>query len=296
MSITPNLWFNGNAAEAVGFYTTVFTDSQITSTAHYPEEGLLDFQKELAGQELVVNFELGGVGMTAINAGPEFSFNPSISFLVNFDPAQRDDARTDLDELWGKLTQDGEVNMPLGEYPFSAHYGRLTDKYGVTWQLILTNPAGDPRPFVIPYLTFCGANVNRAKEAIDFYTSVFDNSSVGMIAPYEQQSGPAAAGAVMFGEFALDGQWFAAADSFGDIDAAFNEAVSFLVPCANQEEIDYYWSKLSTAGPEFEQCGWCKDEFGVSWQIVPANMGELMNKPDAYSTLMSMKKIMIDQF
>ena len=146
--ITPNLWFDGNAKEAVDFYTAVFPDSKVIATSHYPAEGLADFQKDMAGKELTVEFELSGMRFTAINAGPQFKFN---------------------------------------------------------------------------------------------------------------------------------------------------EAVSFMIACKDQEEIDYYWEKLSTV-PESEQCGWCKDQYGLSWQVVPANMEELMGKPNAFANLMEMHKIEIAKF
>lgn len=146
--ITPNLWFDGNAKQAVDFYVSVFPDSKVINTAYYPEEGLADFQKELAGKELVIEFELSGNRFAAINAGPEFKFN---------------------------------------------------------------------------------------------------------------------------------------------------ESVSFSIPCEDQTEIDYYWQKLS-AVPESEQCGWCKDQYGLSWQVVPNNMGELMKRPNAFAHMMKMHKIVIEDF
>ena len=149
--ITPNLWFNGNAKKAIEFYVSIFSNSRILSTEHYPKstaEGLADFQKDLAGKVLTVEFELDGVRFTAINAGPEFNFS---------------------------------------------------------------------------------------------------------------------------------------------------EAVSFAIACEDQEEIDYFWEKLSSV-PDSEQCGWCKDKYGLSWQVVPRNMEELMQKPNAFSTLMRQKKIVIEEY
>lgn len=149
--IIPNLWFDGNAEEAVNFYTSVFTDGKIINTVHYPEsaeEGLADFQLELAGKVLTIDFEILGMRFVAINAGPEFKFN---------------------------------------------------------------------------------------------------------------------------------------------------ESVSFAVPCKDQDEIDYYWSKLSSV-PESEQCGWCKDKYGLSWQIVPENIDELMKRPNAFKTMMQQHKIVIAEY
>lgn len=146
--ITPNLWFDGNAKEAVDFYLSVFPDSKIVSTEHYPTEGLADFQKDMAGKVLTIEYELSGNPFVAINAGPQFKFN---------------------------------------------------------------------------------------------------------------------------------------------------ESVSFSIPCQDQEEIDYYWEKLSTV-PESEQCGWCKDQYGLSWQVVPENMEELMKRPKAFEKMMDMKKLVIKDF
>jgi predicted 3-demethylubiquinone-9 3-methyltransferase (glyoxalase superfamily) len=149
--ITPNLWFDGNAKEAVDYYVSVFPDSKVISVARYPNsvaEGLADFQLDMAGKELALDFELGGMQFTAINAGPEFKFS---------------------------------------------------------------------------------------------------------------------------------------------------EAISFAVTCKDQAEIDYYWERLSHV-PAAEQCGWCKDKYGLSWQIVPENMGELMKKPGAYAAMMQMKKLVIADF
>lgn len=296
--ITPNLWFDGNAREAAEFYVSAVGNSKVISTVYYPksaEEGLADFQLNMAGKELTLDFELNGQRFTAINAGPEFAFNPSISLMVNFDPSQDSQAREHLDDLWAKLIDGGEALMPLGEYPYSKRYGWVKDRYGLTWQLILTNPEGEPRPFIVPSLMFAGQKTNHAEEAISFYQSVFANSKVGTLARYTQDTGPAKIGSLMFADFMLEGQWFAAMDSGVEQDVSFNEALSFAVACQDQAEIDELWQKLSSV-PEAEQCGWCKDKFGLSWQIVPANMEELMKKPNAFAKLMQMKKIEIAGF
>lgn len=296
--IIPNLWFDGNAKEAADFYVSAFPDSKIVFTSYYPksvEEGLADFQLELAGKELTVDFEISGQRFTCINAGPEFQFNPSISFVVNFDPSRDEQAREHLDELWEKLAEGGEVLMELDEYPYSKRYGWIKDRFGLTWQLILTNPEGDPRPFIVPSLMFSQGVVNRAEEAIEFYVSLFKDAQKGLFARYTEDTGPAKAGSLMFADFMLENQWFAAMDSAVDQSFTFNEAVSLSVSCKDQAEIDYLWEKLSSV-PEAEQCGWCKDKYGVSWQIVPENMEELMSKPGAYEKMMQMKKLVIADF
>jgi predicted 3-demethylubiquinone-9 3-methyltransferase (glyoxalase superfamily) len=296
--ITPNLWFAGDAQEAVDFYISVFPDSNIVAKSYYPKsaaEGLADFQLEFAGKVLTIEFELGGQPFVAINAGPEFMPNPSISFMVNFDPSVDDQARDHLDELWQKLSDGGQVLMPLDSYPFSQQYGWVKDRYGVTWQLILTDPAGEPRPVIVPSLLFTGQNQNRAEEAINFYVSVFKDAKIGALNYYPEDIGPAKAGALMFGDFMLANQWFAAMDSAVEHNFSFNEAISLAVNCKDQAEIDFFWEKLSD-DPQFEQCGWCKDKFGLSWQIVPENIDELVEKPGAYARMMDMKKLIIADF
>lgn len=296
--ITPNLWFEGNAKEAVDFYVSAFPGSQVLHTSFYPNsaaEGLADFQMNLAGDVLTVEFALGQQHFVAINAGPEFKFNPSVSFMVNFDPSQDEKARDHLHDLWNRLSIGGHVLMPLAAYPFSKQYGWIKDRYGLSWQLILTDPLGEPRPFIIPSLMFSRENVNKAEAAINFYLSVFPDAQLGHLARYREDTGPAKAGSLMFGDFMLASHWFAAMDSGVEQDFTFNEACSFSISCKNQAEIDYYWEKLSYV-PEAEQCGWCKDQFGLSWQIVPENVQELMERPGAFARLMPMKKLIIADF
>ncbi len=293
--IVPNIWFDHTAAEAADFYVSVFPEAGIVETVHYPSEGLLDFQQELAGQVLTVEFQVAGYRLIAINAGPEFEVNPSVSFMVNFDPRSDPDAVDHLDAAWDALLAGGRALMPLQEYPFSKRYGWVQDRYGVTWQLMLADaPADRFVPPVIPNLMFADGVQNRAREAIDYYCAVFAGH-IGAVFEYPEQTGPATAGAVQYGDFDLLGQWFAAMDSGVAQDVTFNCGVSLMVRCEGQAELDRWWSQLS-AVPEAEQCGWCVDRFGLSWQLVPANLDELMETPDAYQKLMGMKKIEIDAF
>jgi predicted 3-demethylubiquinone-9 3-methyltransferase (glyoxalase superfamily) len=256
--ITPHLWFDKEAREAAEFYTSLFPDSKVTNitTLHDTPSGDSD----------IVSFELAGQSFMAISAGPLFKFNPSVSFFVNFDPSRDKDARTNLDTLWERLSQGGTVLMPLDKYPFSERFGWVQDKYGLSWQLILTDPEGEERPFIVPSLMFVGEVAGRAEEAINHYLSIFKNSKLGVIARYGPGQETDPEGTVMFADFMLEGQWYAAMDSAYAHNFAFNEAISFLVDCDSQAEIDYYWERLS-AVPESEQCGWLKDKFGVSWQI-----------------------------
>lgn len=265
--IIPHLWYDKEAKEAAEFYCSVFPDSMITniSTLHDTPSGDCD----------IVSFELSGQPFMAISAGPYFKLNPSISFFLNFDLSRDKNARKNLDATWKKLSNGGTVLMELDKYPFSERYGWLQDKYGLSWQLILSDPDGEERPFIVPSLMFTGDVCGKAEEAVKFYLSVFNNTKQGIVARYPEGMEPDKEGTIMYTDFMIEGQWFAAMDSAGEHTFAFNEAVSLMVSCNDQKEIDYYWDKL-TAVPESEQCGWLKDKYGVSWQIHPAMMDEMM--------------------
>ena len=144
---------------------------------------------------------------------------------------------------------------------------------------------------IVPCLWF----PDCAEEAMEFYCSVFPDSAILSIERYPDESldehFAGMSRKVLTGRFVLDGTPFICLD--GGPAFTFNEAISLTVECADQAEIDHYWSHLS-ASPEHEQCGWLKDRFGVSWQIVPANLGELMTGPAQTQALMRMKKIIID--
>lgn len=267
--IIPHFWFEKGAQEAAEFYATVFPESKVTSVAMLHDTP--------SGDVATVTFELWGQKFMAIDAGPLFKVNPSISFFVNFDPSREENAREMLDAMWQKLSEGGKALMPLDKYPFSDWYGWVEDRYGLTWQLILTNPEGDPRPSIVPSFLFVGDVCGRAEEAINFYMSVFKDTKLGMMSRYPEGMEPDAAGTLMFADFMLANQWFVAMDSAHAHQFNFNEAISLMVYCETQAEIDAYWEKLS-AVPEAEQCGWLKDKFGVSWQIVPTAMDEMMSQ------------------
>lgn len=269
--IIPHLWYDKEAKEAAALYTYLFSNSTITNvtTLHDTPSGDTD----------IVSFELRGMPFMSISAGPYFKLNPSISLIVNFDPAKQQDPKENIDTVWKKLSDGGTVLMPLQEYPFSKRYGWIQDKYGLSWQLILIEPQGNDQPTIVPSLLFTGDRCGKAEEAIRFYRSVFKDSQDGGMMRYGPGQEPEKEGNVMYANFKLLDTWFAAMDSGREHAFTFNEAVSFIVNCENQQEIDYYWEKLS-AVPEAEQCGWLKDKYGVSWQIVPVEMEEMMKTTD----------------
>ncbi len=269
--IVSHMWFDTEARQAVEFYVGAFKDLGESKILH--SQVLHDTP---SGNAEMLTFMLAGSEYMAISAGPYFKVNPAISFMVNFDPSRDPKAREHLDELWNILSEGGTALMELGEYPFSKHYGWIQDKFGVSWQLILTNPEGEERPLIIPSLMFVGSVCGKAEEATDRYLSIFKNSKRGTLARYPAGREPDKEGSLMFTDFMLERQWFAAMDSAYDHKFGFNEAISLVVRCNTQEEIDFFWEKLS-AVPEAEQCGWLKDVYGVSWQIVPRALDEMMS-------------------
>ena len=287
--IVPNIWCQGNASEVGHFYTSVFPKTQMDVVASYPEDNLPEFQQALAGQPLVVDVTISDYRLRLINAGGEFRPTPAISFILSIDPKTYDGdeavTRESIATMWDALADGGQVRMALGEYPHSKLYGWVEDRFGVNWQLMLTDPAGEPRPFVTPQLLFTGESA-QAQQAMDLYQGLLPNSAPGMVMPHGDGSG------VMFAEFTLDGQWFSAMDGGPIHDFTFSPGLSLEVDCKDQDEIDTLWDALSSV-PEAEQCGWLVDRFGVSWQIVPENMGELMEHPGAYQRMLGMKKIVI---
>jgi predicted 3-demethylubiquinone-9 3-methyltransferase (glyoxalase superfamily) len=134
--IVPHLWFDTQAVEATEFYVSAFGNNSAITHKSVLED-------TPSGSVDMVSFKLAGHEFMAISAGPLFKFNPSISFMLNFDPSTDTQAEQDLNALWGKLSEGGTELMALQEYPFSKRYGWIQDKYGLSWQLILTNPQGE---------------------------------------------------------------------------------------------------------------------------------------------------------
>ena len=259
--IITNLWFEKEAEKAAEFYISLFPDSGINNITTITDTP--------SGDTNIVTFKLAGQDFTAFSPGPYFKFNPSISMFVVFNNEH------EIDEVWNKLIDGGKEYMPYSKYPWAHKYGWLQDKYGLSWQLSWSDNHKMSQK-ITPTLMFTEDRAGFAKEAIEYYTTVFPNSKVEMMMPYTKEDEDKE-GFIKHSRFTLDGLDFIAMDSSMERDFSFNEAISFVVNCSDQKEIDYYWEKLS-AVPESEQCGWLKDKYGVSWQIVPTIMEEMMAK------------------
>src|SRR6267143_4027018 len=253
-----------------------------TTTLHNTPSGTVD----------LVTIELLGQQFTLISAGPFFKFNPSVSYLVACK------TKDEVDALWKKLSEGGTPLMELAEYPFSEKYRWTQDRYGLSWQVMFMG-AREIKQKIIPTLMFVGDVCGKAEEAINSYVSVFHNAKVGDIVRYGRGEEPDKEGTVRHASFTLEEQQFAAMDSARAHNFTCNEAISFMVHCDTQKEIDYYWEKLS-AVPAAEQCGWLKDRYGLSWQIVPTVMDEMLRGNDqkkigrVTETFLKMKKFDIE--
>jgi predicted 3-demethylubiquinone-9 3-methyltransferase (glyoxalase superfamily) len=268
--IIPHLWFDDHAEEAAKFYTSIFGNSRIGDITRYSKEGF-EIHRQPEGKVMTVEFELAGYKFIGLNAGPLFEFTPAISFFVTCE------TEAEVDNLWRKLTEGGSVLMELNKYDWSDKYGWVKDKFGLTWQISL-GKLEDVGQKITPSLMYVSEK-GRAEEALNLYTSVFGNSDIVGILHYgPNQDQPE--GSVMHAQFRLNGEVFMAMDSSPKFaDFTFNEAISLLISCASQEEVDYFWEKLSDGGEE-GPCGWLKDRFGVSWQVHPAVLSEMIKDPD----------------
>ena len=278
--ITPCLWFDDNIEEAVKFYTSIFKNSKIGATVLYGEASAKASGRP-KGTVMTIDFEIEGYKFLGLNGGPVFKFTPAASISVNSDSAE------EIDELYAKLSEGGGVLMELDKYPFSDKYGWVNDKFGLSWQLNLSKREQK----IAPYLMYTGDQFGKAEEAVNFYVSLFKNSKVEDIIKHGEDSIDHP-GTVAHAAFLLNGQEFMALDSNGPHGFGFTPAVSFMVNCEDQSEIDSFWKGLSASGGEEGQCGWVTDKFGVSWQVVPAQLQEMVTTTDAAKTEKIMSEIM----
>ena len=270
----PCLWQNGTGLQAAELYSAAFGDTVITEY-----------------NDMVIMIDISGCKIMLLNAGPMFAPNPSISLFATFDDEKQ------VDAAFKKLSEGGKVMMALDKYPWSDKYGWVQDQFGVSWQLILTKP-GMQEQKIMPALMFTQSVAGKSEEAMQLYTSLFPDSSVEHISRYEKGEGDVE-GTVKHGRFLLDGQMFVAMDSSMAHAFTFSEGVSICVNCDTQEEIDRYWNRLTADGGEESMCGWLKDKYGVSWQIVPSVLEKLMSDPSKFQRViqevMKMKKLDIDK-
>lgn len=268
--ITPMIWLDHGAEEAAKFYVSLFPNARITGTTRAGAETPSGNQ---TGDVLTVSFELEGLPITALNGGPYFKLNSAISLLVSCS------TREEVESLYMRLSEGGNVLMPLDAYPFSELFGYVQDRYGLAWQVNL----GGRAQKVTPFLMFCGPHDGQAEAAVKRYTSLFEGGRIEEIQRFTSADVGGTPGHIKFAAFRLGDREYIAMDGGPDHEFTFNEAFSLMITCETQDEMDALWAVLSVH-PDSEQCGWCKDEFGVSWQVTPSELFAMLNDPDPEKT------------
>lgn len=251
-TIIPHLWYDTEAKEAVAFYVELFG-------------GKIDWTYTItdtpSGDSDLIQFQLGDMTLAAISAGPYFKLNESMSLMVNV--ASKDE----VTRLYQALSEGGRILMPLGGYPFSPYYVWLEDRFGLSWQLSYAPDLNKPYQFDI-CLLFSQDQVGLAQPMLDYYKDKLPQASVGQISYYGEGEAPVEAAKLNYTELLVAGQKLIVMDHGYGGEASFNEAFSLMVYVDSQDELNFYYDLLS-AVPEAEMCGWVKDQFGISWQIVP---------------------------
>lgn len=272
--ITPCLWFNAQAKEAAALYCSVFANAKIT-----------------AQSAIVTGIDVAGQSITLLDGGPMYKPNPSISFYYIAETEE------ELDRIWKALSKEGKIMMGLDKYPWAEKYGWLADKYNISWQLAL-GKISDVGQKITPCFLFTGKQYGRVDEAIAHYLAVFKDTSVNGILRYGPNESPDQEGKVKHAQLTVLGEQLMLMESAAAHQFTFTEGVSLTIHCESQAEIDYYWEKLTESGEE-SMCGWLKDKFGISWQIIPVVLSKIMSDPakagKAAQAFMAMRKLNIEQ-
>lgn len=275
MKCVLHLWFDDNAVEAVAFYCSLFENSRL--------QWQYAIKDTPSGDCDLLAFELDGQAFSAISAGPYYQLNESVSIMVTCS------SRAEVLRLYQAFMKKGDFLMPLQEYAFNPYYAWVRDAFGVTWQLLLDENQESFYQFDF-CLLFASENCGKASEALDFYASLFD-TSIESIVLYQEGQAHEARAKVSYASLNLGSNRLVLMDHAYTGDKLFNEAFSFMILCDSQDEIDLYWQALS-AVPEAEQCGWCKDSFGLSWQILPSWLMSLYENSQAEKLNKIQKKLL----
>lgn len=271
--ITPCLWFDNQGQEAAKFYCTHFDDAKI-----------------VAQSPIVTSISVSGYSFTLLDGGPKYKPNPSISFFYICETEE------EIDRIWEAFSKKGTVLMALDKYDWSKKYGFISDQFGISWQFSL-GKIEDVGQKITPCFMFTGKQYGRAEEAINHYATIFTEKVDGILR-YGKNEAPDQEGKVKHAQLSLNGQKFMLMESAHSHNFTFTEGISLTIHCKTQEEIDHYWYKLTEGGQE-SMCGWLKDKFGVSWQIIPDILNKFMSDPGkagkAAKAFMEMRKLDIEK-
>lgn len=281
--ITPFLWFPKNIHPILVYYKTIFPELISDPLEKYEEtpSGSIEFANiKIYDRELLI-----------MAADDTSKFNNSISMTIWCNNLER------TKYIWEQLSSTGKVLMNADKYDWSEYYGWCNDKYGLSWQ-IMYYP--DSENMVIPSITMSGANCGKAAEFIENLKPIFKDISINHISKYGKNENGDNPEHIAHCEFTVNNQKYIIMDSSNMHDQNFNESISFLILCKGQDEVDFYWDKIIANGGEASQCAWCKDKFGISWQVVPEELNQATGNPDpviakyALESMLQMSKIIIN--
>lgn len=259
----PHLWFQASLKEVLALYQRAFPETQLLY------ENTLDGTP--SGTVSMAGLILANLELRFLASPAPFQLNPSFSLLVACQ------GTTEVDHLTQLLGEDGQVLMPLGSYPFSPRYSWVVDRFGLSWQ-VMDFSGRETSQRLIPTLMYTSQAAGHCEEAIRHYVHLA-GSSISHVDRYGLLAEPNRPMDIRHLGFQLGDMVMAAMDSSAPHDFTFSEAASLIVEVDSQKELDYWWDNLSS-DPEAERCGWLKDAYGVSWQIVPRRLGQLMGSPD----------------
>ena len=274
------LWFNQTAKNAVNFYKNTFGDLEIEHTEYYTKAGS-EIHQQSEGTVMTISFKLWNQDFIALNGNSMFKHSPSFSNFVYVK------STADLDKIWNQLTVDGTIRMPLNEYPWSKKYGWVADQYGVEWQLMLSE--GENK--IVPAILFVDSLYGKGQQALDFYLKSFPVSKLIAKEITDEH--------ILFSQFKLYNQEFILMEGAGAHGHVFSESYSIVLNCETQAEIDQFWTQLTMNGGQKGPCGWLKDSFGISWQVVPKDLSLWLKeapqnkKEKLLAKLMDMEKLNI---
>lgn len=275
--LQPCLWFDNQAEEAAKFYASAFSSFRSGQVAKYGESGS-EASGQKKGSTMTVEFEIDGLKILGLNGGPMFKFTAAMSFFV----WRKSEA--EVTELFQKLNAGGQTRMALDTYPWSKKYGWTTDRFGVEWQVMQS----DERSGIAPAMLFTNRNFGRGEAALELYRSAFKNFEIEAIHRDPQNQ------TIQHCVFNIEGQPVCLMEGPGDHPFTFNEAFSLMISVRDQAEVDHFWNTLTADGGQESQCGWLKDKFGVSWQVVAFDWLKYTSDPakseKAFQALMKMKK------
>lgn len=255
--IIPAFWCNGTMAEQARAYAALFPGATIDG------QEPAAWAPDAPGATLA----LDGCPVQLIDGGPMYAPTPAISLFV-----QRAD-EAGVRALWDALAEGGAVLIPLEAWPWARLYGWVQDRWGVSWQVNL-GPVAEVGQAVLPYLTFVGAAAGKVRAALDLYARAFPDLTVDGIHDHDG-SGPDPAGTVMHAQVRLRGGTMMLSDSAHAHAWGFTPGTSLSVLCADQAQVDRLWD-LFLDGGQPSRCGWLTDAFGLSWQIVPQVLHDIM--------------------